>query len=100
MLELNGIIVFDDVSFPAIRKLLRYLSQLPHYQVFSQQPLNAPQKHLRPKFVRILKRLKSAKTFLKEEIMNTDTALGINSHCVALQKISDDKRNYDWYVPF
>jgi O-methyltransferase. len=100
MLEVNGIIVFDDVSFPAIRKLLRYLSQLPHYKIYAQIPPNAKQKRLKPRLVRLLKRLKSAGTFLKEEIMNTDTALGINTHCVALQKMSEDERNYDWFVPF
>ena len=100
MMEKNGIIVFDDVSFPAIRKLLRYLSQLPHYKVYDQSPNNAPQKHLRPKFVRLLRRLKSAPTFLKEEIIKTDTKLGINSHCVALQKVGEDQRNYDWHISF
>jgi predicted O-methyltransferase YrrM len=100
MLEPGGIIVFDDVSFPAIRKLLRYLSQLPHYKVYGQQPANAPQKRLRPRIARLLRRMSNAKSFLKEEITNTDTALGINTHCVALQKISEDQRNYDWYIPF
>jgi predicted O-methyltransferase YrrM len=100
MLAVNGIMVFDDVSFPAIRKLLRYLSQLPHYKVYAQIPPNAKQKRLRPRIVRLLRHIKNAGTFLKAEIINTDTALGINTHCVALQKISEDQRNYDWYMPF
>lgn len=40
LLETNGIIVFDDVNYPAIRKLLRYLSQFPHYEVCGQYPGN------------------------------------------------------------
>lgn len=96
LLEVNGVIVFDDVTFPGIRKLLRYLSQLPHYEICGQVPQNS-------KLVSIRKRaFKSIVPdfALKEELRVTDYALGVNTHCVALRKTAEDNRRWDWHTPF
>jgi len=99
ILDVNGIIVFDDVIFPGIRKLLRYLSQFPNYKVYSQFPINYEQSKSR-KLAKLLKLLPHPEKLLKEEILKTDFELGINSHAIALQKIDNDKRNWDWHVNF
>jgi predicted O-methyltransferase YrrM len=99
LLEVNGIIVFDDAQFPGIRKLLRYLSQMPHYEVCNQYPKNEK----KPKFVKVelLKKLyPKIKTVLKEELLKDDYDLGVNSSCVALRKIDIDKRSWDWHATF
>lgn len=99
ILDVNGIIVFDDVIFPGIRKLLRYISQFPNYKVHSQFPTNYEQsKSL--KLAKLLKSLPKQEKLLKEEILQTDFELGINSHAVALQKIDNDNRKWDWHVNF
>ncbi len=99
MLDVNGVIVFDDVTFPSIRKLLRFLSQYPHYRVHSQFPRNS----LAKKWVRAagkLGRLPHAEKLLRNEILRTDTELGVNAHAVALQKTGPDERRWDWHAPF
>jgi hypothetical protein len=99
ILNINGIIVFDDVGFPGIRKLLRYLSQFPNYKIYSQFPQNNAPSLLR-RAARILRRIPVIKKLIKEEILLSDFELGINSSCVALQKIDHDKRNWEWHVNF
>lgn len=99
LLEINGIIVFDDVSFPSIRKLLRYISQFPNYKVHSQNPKNNRISKSR-KLARFLKVLPQHDKLLSAEILKPDFDLSINSHCVAIEKISNDAREWDWHVTF
>jgi predicted O-methyltransferase YrrM len=99
ILNVNGIIVFDDVSFPGIRKLLRYIVQFPNYKIHSQFPFNKPASGIRI-FAGILKLLPLAKRIFKEDILISDTRLGINAHAVALIKIAEDTRNWDWHTDF
>ncbi|MEO6490550.1 MAG: class I SAM-dependent methyltransferase [Ferruginibacter sp.] len=99
LLSINGIIVFDDVPFPGIRKLLRYIVQFPNYSVHSQFPSNKPPSSAR-RLAGILKLLPGAKHIIKEEILNSDFKLGINASAVALIKIGEDTRNWEWHKPF
>ena len=88
----NGIIVFDDVSFRGVRKLLRYISQFPDYKVYDTHP-GKKKGYFGRKILSIL-------NVLPKNIILTDFRLGINSHCVALQKINEDSRNWDWHKDF
>lgn len=99
LLEKNGIIVFDDVYFKGIRKLLRYLSQFPDYNVYDTYPKNN-QSTYRGKIMSMLKMFPKATKYLNPEITLTDYQLGINTHCVALQKTNEDSRNWDWHKEF
>jgi predicted O-methyltransferase YrrM len=99
ILDLNGIIVFDDVDFPDIRKLLRYISQFPNYKIYSQFALYHP-KEKPDKLNKLIRLLPYTDKLLKEEIIKTDFELGINSRAVALQKTDNDTRNWDWHVNF
>ena len=99
LLDINGIIVFDDVNFPGIRKLLRYISQFPNYKVHSQFPVNKEEKKKRS-LARLLGALPQPESLLRPEILKTNYELGINAPAIALQKIDDDKRNWDWHVSF
>jgi predicted O-methyltransferase YrrM len=99
MLETGGMIVFDDVTFPGIRKLLRYLSQFPDYRIHSQYPANAPSSGLR-KAVSVFRSLPGAKKVLRPEVLVSDYEMGLNADCIALEKMGDDKRGWDWHVDF
>ncbi|MBC5991631.1 class I SAM-dependent methyltransferase [Pontibacter cellulosilyticus] len=99
LLEINGVIVFDDVTFPGIRKVLRYISQFPNYKVYSQHPKNHKPSKARS-LAGLLKLLPLADKLIKDEILISDSSLQINSGCVAIKKISEDTRNWDWHVSF
>jgi predicted O-methyltransferase YrrM len=38
MLTTGGVLVFDDVNFPGIRKLIRLIAQFPNYKVYDVYP--------------------------------------------------------------
>lgn len=99
MLSVNGIIVFDDASFPGITKLLRYVSQYPHYRVYGTYPENRKNKIL-SRFLPALKLLPRSDKYIRPEVRKTNYQLGINAHCVALQKTGEDTRNWDWHKDF
>lgn len=102
----DGIIVFDDVNFPGIRKLLRLIAQFPHYEVLSQTPVN-PEIPKTQNINAILKKLPRVNAILKQKMKSLinlellkDAKLGINNHCVALRKIDTDHRNWNWHHEF
>ncbi|HVU98918.1 MAG TPA: class I SAM-dependent methyltransferase [Puia sp.] len=99
MLDPGGMIVFDDVSFPGIRKLLRYLSQFPDYRIHSQYPVNAPITGLR-KAAGVLKGIPGMKKLLRPEILVSDYEMGLNAECIALEKTGEDQRRWDWHAEF
>jgi predicted O-methyltransferase YrrM len=99
MLELNGVIVFDDVTFPSIRKLLRYISQFPEYKIYDTYPKNK-KGHLAYQFFSLFKKFPFSKKLLNEKLVLSDYELGINTNCVALQKVSNDIRNWNWHKEF
>lgn len=92
MLKIGGFLIFDDVTFSSIRQLMRYLVQLPHYEVYSTLPENSPIQY--SKFKQMIKR----KILEPSEFLDkTDYEFGINTHCVALVKKGKDERNWDWH---
>lgn len=99
MLTEGGVIVFDDVAFPGIRKLLRYLSQLPHYKVYGSFKKNLPNAY-DSKTASVLKKLPKAEKYLSPKILLSDFELGVGTYCVALQKVGEDERKYDWHKDF
>lgn len=99
LLDINGVIVFDDVSFKGIRKLLRYISQFPNYEVYGNHPANA-RLNWRESLVSWMRFLPMSDKFIKAEIVNNNYRLGVNSHCVALRKIKHDDRHWNWHIPF
>lgn len=95
----DGIIVFDDISFPSLRKLMRYISQYPNYEIYATYPDNKQESFLR-KLFSYAKYLPKSEKYLKHNIINSDFETGINTHCIALKKIGNDKRNWDWHKDF
>ncbi len=99
LLVKGGIIVFDDVSFPGIRKLLRYITQFPDYRVYDTFPKNQRRPFV-SKALSIIKMLPKTDKYLKANLILTDFELGINTNFVAIQKINEDSRKWDWHKDF
>jgi hypothetical protein len=100
LLDVNGIVVFDDTGYYSIRKLIRFISQFPSYKIEAPFPDNIKPGALSGvigKFV--------SSTFL-QKILKTgltyqDYKKGINSGgCIAIRKIAEDKRDWKWHVDF
>ncbi len=96
LLSVNGIIVFDDTGYYSVRKLSRFISRLPHYEVESPYPIN-----VRPPLIsRLTGKLRSASSLLRSSLNYEDYALGINSACTAFRKTGEDQRDWKWHKDF
>jgi predicted O-methyltransferase YrrM len=99
ILDVNGIIVFDDNGFRSIRKLSRFIAQFPGYEVAAAFPEN-----VKPGFFgRATGRLTSStilRHIFKAGLTYRDHQLGINSRCIAFRKVDEDKRDWRWHVDF
>jgi predicted O-methyltransferase YrrM len=98
LLKIGGVVVFDDVDWPGIRKLLRYISRFPNYKICGAHPGN--KSIVLSRELKLLMKFSKFRNLLRNNLLTTDSELGINTHCVALQKTDDDKRNWDWHVDF
>lgn len=100
MLDVNGIIVFDDAGYYSIRKLLRFISRLPHYRIESPFPFN-----VKPGLIeRITGTLLTApllRNIFKGGLTFSDYKQGLNSGgCLAFRKIAEDTRDWKWHADF
>ena len=95
MLRVGGVIVFDDLDWPAVRKVCRFIMRNSHYRVIGTSEPAAIGLSWKWKFVNIFKNSFPcfAERIFKPEIIKTDAELGLHGSCVAFQKESNKR---DW----
>jgi predicted O-methyltransferase YrrM len=95
----GGVVVFDDLGYYGIRKLIRFLRQYPHITIESIFPEN-----VKPGFSERLSAKINSLPFIRSIARQSQTVAdynaGINGHCIALRKTSEDKRSWDWHAEF
>lgn len=95
MLRVGGFIAFDDVGQPGVRKVARYLAKWPHLKVVglhAEWPVSLKRKVLRS----VANKFPFRKRIFREDILLSDSGLGIDGNCVVFQKISEDDRVWNW----
>jgi predicted O-methyltransferase YrrM len=103
LLNVQGIVVFDDMEFPQLRKLVRYIRHYPNYEVIGSVPRYwRPRGKVAPKVASLIKLLpeKINKNLVMDNFIRPNISLVLNASMVALRKNAPDERNWDWYVPF
>jgi predicted O-methyltransferase YrrM len=103
MLDVNGVIVLDDCSYPGIRKLARFISVLPTFRFFNgfgQERSSTKRKLISSFNNSILKLIPFKRRVYPIHNFKTDKELNVNYHCIAFQKIKEDNRNWDWFEAF
>ena len=106
MLASGGILVFDDVDYPAVRRLVRYVSRYPSYRIVGSLPLQTDPAEMVKKraFLRMSRLINVLPARLRvlfdDSVLRPDMSLNLNASMVALQKTGDDERNWDWYASF
>ncbi len=108
MLKVGGIMVFDDIGFPAVTKALRYVLNYPAYQYVGHVEVN--HSGSRKMFESVVKKPMNlvARLFPKKiryemfaaSVNKTDIQLHLNTSMIALQKIKEDDREWFWYEDF
>jgi len=103
LLKVQGIVVFDDVNWPSVNKVLRYVTNYPCYKVVGSIP--AKQSRMR----RSMNAIKTAlsfmtrpfpKFFMQELFDDSVLRPALNADMIALRKVDADNRESNWYVPF
>jgi predicted O-methyltransferase YrrM len=89
MLNIGGVVIFDDLSYPSVRKLCRYvLRNLPYSAIGPEAQKSTSMKR---RFIQRLANLKPMSNMVRDEIAIPDSGIGLPSnHFVALRKNSED----------
>lgn len=109
LLEIGGIVAIDDITFPGIKRLMRYIVNYPNYQFIGHVPIESHRGlggHLYDCIVssfRPLSRLfpiKMRYRIFSDNVIRPDKKLGLDTSMIALQKTAPDTRRWDWYMDF
>jgi len=108
MLKVKGVVVFDDVCMPAVRRCVRYIANYPAYRVAGQ--VNRDQLGWKWRALRRFRCLvaymakplgdRISNEVFDQRVLVSDRRMGIDATMVALEKVSEDERGYNWYHSF
>jgi predicted O-methyltransferase YrrM len=102
LLNEGGILVVDDVNFPAVRSVINHLLTYPCYRLIGSvdrpRPLSRRQ-HLLRALISLIPKQKR-KLFFSSYVCQLVDSQGTQSLMVALKKVAPDKRSWDWHEPF
>ena len=102
LLAKGGILVVDDVNFPAVRMLVNHLLTYPCYRLIGSvsrpSPMSGRQKLLRS-FASLIPKSKR-EHFLSPYVCQLIESDENQSLMVALLKVDADQRNWDWHENF
>ncbi len=97
ILDVGGLIAFDDSDWQAINKVIRFALTNRDYQVFDPGVVIEPspgRPGLPARCLRTLvRRSKSLRRVVREDFTYPSRELGIDGRCVVLQKLADDQRH-------
>ncbi len=108
MIDIGGIIVIDDISFASINKFMRYIMNYPAYEVIGgvKQKISKNRKYFNlfilPPF-RLLSKIVPEKfkyEIFSGKIVASDRKLYLNHSMIALKKVKNDDRPWNWYHDF
>ena len=107
LLDLGGIIVFDDVMLPSINRVARYVNNYPNYFLMgSAEKWVSPKSKALSAVLKILSPLANlfpnriSNIIFNDRILRPDASIGLNSKMVAFKKMTSTERRWNWYVPF
>lgn len=113
LLDTGGIVVFDDVHWPGIKKLMRYIVNYPNYKVIGNVPIplrsgcrktlyNVLVASFKP-VVKLFPKIfptNNIYSYFSDNLIRPDRELGLEASMLALQKTDSDSRRWDWFVDF
>jgi len=99
MLNVGGIVAFDDASWPAIRKVCRFVRTNLAYSVVGVDGSDS-EPSLKRRFSERLLRFSPFRKLLRPEVMASDSRVGLEGNCIAFQKESQDSRVWNHFVDF
>jgi len=110
LLNIGGLLVFDDARLPPVRKVLRYVCNFPNYRMvgavdvpgrkgtWQRRLLNCIKHGIHLAMKPIPKRLLCE--MFDDSIVRPDRLLKLDASMIAFRKTSPDQRPGCWYIPF
>jgi predicted O-methyltransferase YrrM len=99
MLKVGGIVVFDDATWPAVRKVCRFVRTNLAYAVVGRDGIDGAEQSMKRTAGQILNR-RPFKSLLREDVLNSDRKLGLSGSCIAFKKQGHDTRRWDHFENF
>jgi len=99
LLRIGGLIAFDDLAFPGIRKALRYIVQQDQFRVVAAFDIQQASM-LRRSISSIVRRAPGGDRMFAPELLVTDEELGISASCVVIEKIAEPSEDWKWHTRF
>jgi predicted O-methyltransferase YrrM len=97
MLEVGGVILFDDADRRSVNRVIRHALTYPAYRVYAgAEPALPTRRSTLGRLRRALASVSAAGTIVRPDVLHRDWDLGILGSCVAIQKIDDDVRSSGW----
>lgn len=99
MLDVGGILAWDDCDWPSLRRLCRFIAQHPNYGVharYGESQLSRKRRLL----YRLARLVPIGAASRQADALVADQKLGINAHCVAFVKRRQTELEWDWSVDF
>ena len=104
ILRTGGLLLYDDVDNIGVNRFIRYISLYPHWRIVAcadrpawsrgRKTLSHVQRLISPLLKVLPRRL--AIEFFSDALLRPHAQLGLDSSMIALQKIGDDERPYDF----
>ena len=99
LLNVGGIVVFDDADSPPIRKVCRFVETNLAYSVLGFDGSD-PKPSLSRRLSERLLRYSPFRPLLRPEVITSDSSIGLAGSCIAFRKKADDSRRWDHFVDF
>jgi predicted O-methyltransferase YrrM len=97
LLDVGGLIAFDDADWPAVTQVLRYALTNRHYEVACPDVVIEPARYTPRLASRVIRRLGKTVPKIGEKLRSdfTDSSheMGIRGRCVVLRKLQHDDRD-------
>lgn len=99
MLQVGGVVAFDDSNLPAIRKVCRFVKTNLEYSVVGTDGPEGTTPLRRRVLERIL-RNEPFRRFTRPDVIAPDRSIGLVGSCIAFRKEGADQRSWDHFVDF
>ncbi len=96
MLNIGGVVAFDDADWQSISKLCRFISRYPCYKFFARLPSKRPKR----KEVFIIAETIFSGLITGKEHIEKDLNVARSGRCIAFKKEKEDTRDWLWHADF
>lgn len=106
LLDVDGLIAFDDADYPAVEAVIRFALTNRHYVVLPTEPVVEPCSYRPSPIVRLARRIASAvpgiRRRCRSDFLRPAHDLGVLGRFAVLRKVAEDDRNDQsrHFVPF